>query len=47
VPYVIKAVLGHTHLHDPIESVYNRTRYIPEHRAALQQLADYYDQIII
>ena len=41
-PHVIDAALGHRHLGSQIHSTYNKSRYAPEHKAALQALADYY-----
>lgn len=45
-PHVIEAVLGHAHVGGTaLASVYNTSRYLPEHTEALQKLADYYDTI--
>jgi integrase len=46
-PHVIESVLGHTHAHSGLASVYNKSRYEPEHRRALERLSEYYLNIII
>jgi integrase len=42
-PHVIEMVLGHATPHTPLAAVYNRSRYIAEHREALQAIADHLD----
>lgn len=44
-PHVIEMMLGHTHAHSALASVYNTSRYEPEHQEALQRLADAYERI--
>jgi integrase len=39
-PHVIEVVLGHAVSHTALATVYNRSRYLAEHRDALQQFAD-------
>jgi hypothetical protein len=39
-PHVIEIVLGRSVPHTAPAGIYNRSRYAPEHRAALQSLAD-------
>ena len=41
-PHVIEAVLGHKHLGTQLGSVYNKNRYLPEHKDALEKLARHY-----
>jgi integrase len=45
-PHIVEVALGHANLHSPLASIYNRSRYLREHAAALQALADYYDTIV-
>jgi integrase len=44
-PYIVESVLNHAVVHSKLAMVYNRWRYLPEARIALQQLADAYDRI--
>jgi integrase len=44
-PHVIEAALNHAVIHSPIASIYNRSRYLPQVRVALQSLADRLDAI--
>jgi integrase len=45
-PHVIEAVLGHTHVGGTaLASIYNMSRYLPEHTEALQKLANYYSTL--
>lgn len=44
-PHLIDVSLGHKHLGSVVHSIYNKARYVPEHREALQTLADYYTRI--
>jgi hypothetical protein len=45
LPDIIEASLNHTHVHSPLASLYNRSRYRPQVAAALQRLADALDGI--
>ena len=44
-PHVIEMMLGHKHAHSALASVYNTSRYEPEHQEALQKIADAYERI--
>lgn len=44
-PHVVKAALNHLHISDPIDTVYNISRYRPQVADALQRLADRLDAI--
>ena len=44
-PHIVETVLGHAEPHSQLASVYNKSKYLPEHRAALQLLADQLDEI--
>ena len=44
-PHVVEMMLGHTHAHSALASVYNTSRYEPEHQEALQKVADAYERI--
>jgi integrase len=44
-PHIVEIVLGHAEPHSQLASVYNKSKYLPEHRAALQLLADQLDEI--
>jgi hypothetical protein len=44
-PHVIEVVLGHAVPHTALAAVYNRSRYLKEHREALQQFADRLDAL--
>jgi hypothetical protein len=44
-PYVISAVLGHTHIAGGATATYALSRYGREHKKALQVLADQFDRI--
>jgi integrase len=44
-PHVIEAALNHATIHSTLAAVYNRARYAPAVREALQQLADHLDGI--
>lgn len=45
VPDIIEAALNHTTIRSPLAATYNRSRYRPQVRDALQRLADTFDQI--
>lgn len=45
-PHVVDISLGHKHVSSALHSVYNRSRYAPEHKQALQALADYYTRLV-
>lgn len=44
-PHVIEIVLGHAVPHTALANIYNKSRYLVEHREALQALADDFDQL--
>ena len=44
-PHIVEIVLGHAEPHSQLASVYNKSKYLPEHRSALQLLADRLDEI--
>ncbi len=44
-PHIIEAALNHAAIHSQLAAIYNRSRYQPEVRAALQRLADVLDGI--
>lgn len=44
-PDVVEATLNHANIRSPLASLYNRSRYRPQVAAALQRLADAYDNI--
>ena len=44
-PHVIEAALNHAAIHSALASLYNRSRYLPQVRDALQRLADRLDGI--
>ena len=44
-PHIIEAALNHAAIHSQLAATYNRSRYQPEVRAALQRLADVLDGI--
>ena len=46
IPDFIEAALNHKNIHSSLASNYNRSRYLPQVRTALQKLANYYDEII-
>jgi integrase len=46
-PHVVGAVLGHAHIADGATAVYARSRYLREHRQALQRLADEFDRLVL
>ena len=39
-PHIVDIVLGHRAIGSSLSSVYNKSRYLPEHRAVLQTVAD-------
>ncbi|MFX9855383.1 hypothetical protein ABTP70_19620, partial [Acinetobacter baumannii] len=43
--HVIEAALNHAAIHSPLAATYNRARYLPAVRDALQRLADRLDGI--
>jgi hypothetical protein len=43
-PYIIEHQLAHT-VPDTLGSAYNRTRFIEQRKAMMQQWADYLDQL--
>lgn len=45
-PHVIEAALNHTSIHSQLAATYNRARYFPAVREALQMLADRLDDIM-
>ena len=45
-PHVIGAVLGHANIAEGATAIYARSRYLPEHREALQALANEIDRIV-
>jgi integrase len=45
VPDIIEATLNHTSIRSPLAATYNRSRYRPQVRTALQRLADEFDAI--
>jgi integrase len=45
-PHIIGAVLGHAHIAEGATAIHARSRYLPEHREALQVLADEIDRIV-
>ncbi len=44
-PHIVEIVLGHAEPHSQLAGVYNKSRYLSEHRAAMQLLADQLDEI--
>lgn len=44
-PHVIEAALNHASIHSALASIYNRSRYLPEVRTALQGLGDQLAQL--
>jgi integrase len=46
-PHVIEAALNHAAIHSQLASTYNRARYLPAVREALQRLADRLDGITV
>jgi hypothetical protein len=44
-PHIIEAALNHVSVHSPLAATYNRSRYRPEVKIALQELADELDRI--
>jgi integrase len=46
IPDYIEAALNHKNIHSALAANYNRSRYLPEVRRALQRLADYYDKLV-
>jgi hypothetical protein len=44
-PHVIEAALNHTSIHSQVAATYNRARYIPAVKDAVQRLADRLDGI--
>jgi integrase len=45
LPDIIEAALNHVSIHSPLAATYNRSRYRPQVKAALQKLADLLDEI--
>lgn len=45
-PHVIGVVLGHANIAEGATAIYARSRYLPEHREALQALANEIDRIV-
>ena len=45
-PHVVQAILGHRAIGGDLQSLYQQSRYLPEHAAALQKLADRIDAIV-
>ena len=45
-PHVVQAILGHRAIGGDLQSLYQQSRYLPEHAAALQRLADRIDAIV-
>jgi integrase len=45
-PHVIEAALNHTAIHSRLAATYNRSRYLPAVRVALQLLADQLDRTV-
>lgn len=45
-PYVIEAALNHVNLHSSLAAIYNKARYRPAVRVALQNLADEIDGLV-
>jgi integrase len=45
MPDIVEAALNHVSIRSPLAATYNRSRYAPAVRAALQRLADQLDQI--
>jgi integrase len=45
-PHVISAVLGHAHIAQGATAIYARSRYLSQHREALQALANEIDRIV-
>ncbi len=45
-PHIVEAMLGHLAVFSSLARVYNKSRYLPEQREALQALADQIEQII-
>jgi len=45
MPDIIEAALNHQNIRSPLAATYNRSRYLPQVRQALQTLADYLDGI--
>ena len=46
-PHVVQAILGHRAIGGVLQSLYQQSRYLPEHAAALQRLADRIDAIVM
>jgi integrase len=45
-PFVVQAILGHREIGGHLQAKYQRSRYTPEHRHALQLVADRVDAIV-
>jgi hypothetical protein len=45
-PHVVSVVLGHANIAEGATALYARSRYQPEHREALQALADEFDRLV-
>ena len=43
---MVQAILGHRAIGGDLQSLYQQSRYLPEHAAALQRLADRIDAIV-
>lgn len=46
-PHVVEAVLNHVSIGSQLAATYNRSRYAPECRAALQRLGNYFDGLVV
>ena len=44
-PHVVEMMLGRTQPHTELAAIYNKSRYAPEHKDALQKLADYLEEL--
>jgi integrase len=45
-PHILEAALNHTAIHSPLAATYNRSRYRPQVKEALQRLADKLDELV-
>jgi len=46
-PHIIESALNHTVIHSSLSNIYNKSRYSTGVADALQQLADFYDRLIL
>jgi integrase len=44
-PHITETMLGHKNIHSALAATYNLAKYVPEHLAALQAVADHLDKL--